>query len=106
MDEEAIAVIGRYRFAQLLLGPLCRGMRRDVDVEQSAAGVLHDHKYVEQTKGGCDGDAEVTGHNRLRMIAHKRGPTLRLDMCARTSVQMLGHVLAHGSRRYLQTELE
>src|ERR687896_2758037 len=106
MDEEAVAVIGGYRFAQLLQGPLCCGMGRDIDVEQSAAGVLNNHKYIEQTKGCGDGDAEVAGHNRLRMIAHKRCPTLRLDTCARTAVQMLGHILPHGSRRYLQTELE
>jgi hypothetical protein len=106
MDEEAVAVIGRYRFAQLLQGPLCRGMCRDVDMEQSAAGVLNDHKDVEQTKGCGDGDTEVAGHDRLRMIAHKGGPTLRLETCARTSIQTLGHVRTHGSRRYLQTELE
>jgi hypothetical protein len=40
MDEEAVAVIRRYRFAQLLQGPLRRGMRRDVDMEQAAAGVF------------------------------------------------------------------
>jgi len=83
-------MIGRYRFAQLLQGPLCRGMRRDVDMEQSAAGVVNDHKYVEHTKGCCDGDTEVADHNRLRMVAHKRRPTLRRDTCARTSVQTPG----------------
>src|SRR5215510_8446924 len=106
MDEEAGAMIGRYRFAQLLQGPLCRGMRGDIDMEQAAAGVFNNHKDVEHTKGGCDGDTKVTGHNRLRMVAHKRCPTLRLDTCARTAVQTCGHVRAHSSRRYLQTKLE
>src|SRR5918992_4998552 len=106
MDEEAGAMIGRDCFAQLLQGPLCRGMRRNIDIEQSAAGVFNDHKDVERTKGGCDGDTKVTGYNRLRMVAHKRGPTLRLDTYARTAVQTCGHVLAHSSRRYLQTKLD
>src|SRR6266568_627741 len=69
MDEEAVAVIRRYRFAQLLEGPLRRGMRRDVDMEQSATGVFNDHKDVEQTKRCSDHDAEITGHDRLGMIA-------------------------------------
>jgi hypothetical protein len=30
MDQEAIGVIGRNRFAQLLQRPLSRGMRRDI----------------------------------------------------------------------------
>src|SRR5215813_11201751 len=106
MDEEAIAVIRRYRFAQLLQGPLCRGMRRDVGMEQAAVGVLNDHKDVEHTKGCSDGDAEVTGHDRLRMVTHKRCPTLRRNTWARTALQTRGHVLAHGAWRDPQTELE
>src|SRR4029453_8818782 len=78
MDEEAEAMIRRYRFAQLLQGPLCRGMRCDIDMEQAAAGVFNDHKDVEETKSCCDSDTKVAGHDRLRMVAHKRCPTLRL----------------------------
>src|SRR5262245_22351942 len=106
MDEEAVAMIRWDRFAQLLQSPLCRGMRRDVDMEQSAAGVFNDYKDVEHTEGCGDGDTEVAGHDRLRVVAHKRRPTLRWDTCARTSVQTRGHVLAHGSWRYPQAELE
>lgn len=73
MDEEARGVICWHRFAQLLQGPLCCGMRRDMNMEQAAAGVFHDHKDVEQTKGCCDGDTEVAGHDRLRMVAYKNG---------------------------------
>ena len=58
-------------FAQLLQGPLCRGMRCDVDMEQSAAGVFDDNKHIEDTEGCRDRNTEVARHNCLGMVAHK-----------------------------------
>src|SRR5215211_2451382 len=97
MDEEAVAMIGRYRFAQLLQGPLRCGMRRDIDMEQSAASVFDDDKHVEHAEGRRDRDTEVARHNGLGVVAHKRSPALGLQAFARTSVQALRQILAHGS---------
>src|SRR5262245_20988515 len=106
MEQEAVCVICRNRFAKLLEGPLRRGMRRDTDVQQSAAAVFDNDKNVEETKGRCDHDAEVARHNRLRMIAYKGPPALGLHTVAWPPVRALWHVLAHSTWRDPQTELQ
>ena len=42
-----------------------------VDVNQSAGGMLENHKYVDDAKSGGHCDAEITGDNSPRMIAKK-----------------------------------
>src|SRR4029434_140806 len=54
MDEEAVAMIRRYRVAQLLQGPLRCGMCRDIDMQQSAARMFHDDKHIEHAEGGLN----------------------------------------------------
>src|SRR5713101_9342605 len=81
-------------------------MCRDVDMEAAAPGVVNDHKDVEQTEGCRDGDTEVASRNRLRMVAHKRGPALGRHAWPRTPAQVRGHIFAYGARRNLQAELE
>src|SRR5215813_14245095 len=75
-------------------------------MEESAAGMFNDHEYIEETKGRRDCHTEVAGHDRLRMVAHKRCPALGLPTRAWTSLQRAGHILPHGSRRDTQAELE
>jgi hypothetical protein len=76
MDEEARRVVERHRFASLLQRPLCRGVSGHIDVQETAAGVFHEHKDVEEPERGCDHDAEITDHKCLGMIADKRQPPL------------------------------
>ena len=78
MNQEAIRVIGWKRFAELLHGPLRSRMRRDIDVKESAARILNDHKHVEHAKRRRDYHTEITGHYALGMIADERGPGLGL----------------------------
>src|SRR6267142_6490908 len=76
MDQETVAVINRDGFAKLLDRPLGRGVRRHIGMQDSAACVFHHHKHVERLEGGSDHDAEITGDNRLGMIAHVRWDAL------------------------------
>src|SRR5215510_4704337 len=36
--------------------------------------MFHDHKHIQDAKGGRDDHAEITGHDCLGMVAHKRSP--------------------------------
>ena len=106
MDENAVYVVSRNGFAELLQGPLRRGMGCDIDVKEPPAGMLNDHKHVEYAKRRRDHHTEVTGHYALGMIADERGPALGLMILTLTSHAVARYVFAHRSRRDLQTELE
>ena len=67
MDEQPVRVLRGDCFAQLLKGPWCGRMRRDMGMQNPARGVLHDHQDGAQAKGCRDHDAEVTGNNRLHV---------------------------------------
>jgi hypothetical protein len=54
MQKEAVAMVSRDRFAELVEGPGSRGMRRDIDMQDATGGMFHHHKDIEQAKGGCD----------------------------------------------------
>jgi hypothetical protein len=96
----------RNGFTQLVQGPCSCGRSRHIRMEKSAAGVFNDHEHREETKGRRDGHTEVAGHDRLRMVAHKRCPALGWQTRAGTSFQRAGHILPHGSRRDPQAELQ
>ena len=93
-------------FTQLLERPLRRGMRRHIDVQQSAARMFDDHKDIEDAKGCRHCNTKVAGHNRLGMIPDEGRPSLGLHALAGPSVWALGHILAYGSRRDAEAELE
>ena len=61
--------MSRNRFAKLLHRPLSGGMRRDIDMNQSATRMLNPDKHVKQTKGRSDRHTEITGHDVFGMIA-------------------------------------
>ena len=97
MDEEAIAMVRWDRFAQLLQCPGGCGMRGHIDMQNPACGVFHQHKHVEEAKGRRDHHTEVTGHDRLGMIAHKGPPALRRHTFPSTRVQALRQILPDGA---------
>jgi len=105
MEEEAIGVVSRERFTQLLQRPWGRGMCRYVRMQNPACGMFHEYEHVEQAKGRGDHDAEITGHNALGMSAHKRPPTLGGYAGASTVAQMCGHGLPHRAGGHPQTQL-
>jgi hypothetical protein len=86
MDEKAVAMVRWKCFTQLLQAPRCRGMRRHINVQKSAASVLDDNKDVKNAESGCDYDAEITRHDALGMIPDKGRPSLGLHALAGASV--------------------
>src|ERR1700730_11081298 len=96
MDEVAERVITWERFPQLLQGPLGAGVIGDIDVQNPAPVQFHEHEYIKDTESGCDHDEEVTGHDRLGVIAYEGQPALaRIGISAWT----LGQILADRARR-------
>jgi hypothetical protein len=97
MDEEAVAMISRDGFAELLERPVGRGMGRHMAVEYAARGVLHHHKDVEKAKGRRDHHTEITRHDRLGMLAHKDAPALCRRAFPSSRVQARGQILAYSA---------
>ena len=79
MDQKAVGVFGRNRFAELLHRPWGRGVCGHIRVEDAAREMCHHDKHVEEAKGRRDHHAEITRDDGLGMIAHKRLPALRRD---------------------------
>jgi hypothetical protein len=69
-------MVARQRFPELLQGPLCGRVGRDVVMENSSCSQFHDHEYIKGAKSGRDHHEEVTRHDHLGMIADKSQPTL------------------------------
>src|SRR5262245_20935623 len=97
MDENAVGVISRDGFSELLHGPRRRGVRRDIDLKEPSAHMLNHHKDIENAECRRDCHAEVTRDNALSMITNKCGPALRLTAFAWTSYTAAWHVFAHRS---------
>jgi hypothetical protein len=106
MDEEAVPMIRRERFPQLLQGPLRRRMSCDVDMEQSAAPVFDDDKYLENAEGCRHGDTKVAGHDRLGMIPNEGRPSLGLHAFVWPPIKTRQHILADGAWRDAEAEFE
>lgn len=102
MDQEAIRVVRRYCFAQLLERPMRRGMCRCIDMQEPAGRVFHHDEHVKQAKGGRDDHTAITRDDRLRMIADTGAPALSGRAFASTMIHALWHVLTHRPWRYLE----
>ena len=61
---------------KLLDRPGRRGMLRHVPVEDPTRTDFKDDKDIENATADSDGGEEVTGHDAMRMIPHKRRPPL------------------------------
>jgi hypothetical protein len=69
VDQEAIRVIGWNRFAELLQRPLSGGIRRDINVKESAAGVFNHDEHIEDSECRRDRHTEVTRHDAFGLVA-------------------------------------
>src|SRR6516164_6965388 len=104
VDDEAIGMITRQRFPELLQCPFRRGMGRGVEVENLAGSDLHDDENVEGPEGGGDHHEEVAGYHDLGMIADEGQPTLfRVRRAHRT---LSAEVLADGAWGELNGQLQ
>ena len=84
------------RLTQLLQRPARRGVRGDIGMENAARGVLHHDQDIEQAKGGCDHDTEITGDDRPGMVADKGPPALGRATVSPPTIQTRGEILPHG----------
>ena len=103
VDDEAIGMITRQRFPELLQRPFRRGMASDIVVENPPRFDLHDDEDVEGTECGGDYHEEVAGHHDLGMVADKGQPALFRVRRAQWTVSM--EVLADGARGDLMVSL-
>jgi len=76
MNEVAKPIRQPDHFTQLLQRPRRGRMRRDVDVQQLPRCMMDEYEDVQGSKRRCDCYEEVTGDDRLRVIAQKSRPTL------------------------------
>lgn len=91
-------MISRDRFAELLYGPLRRGMRCDIDMKALTAGLFKNHKHIKHAECRGNRPAEVTREDAFGMIVEKWGPALRLPAFAWAAYAVAWHVCAHRSR--------
>ena len=82
--DEAILVVGRDSFSQLLKRPGGGGMSGGVEVNDPARSYLHEHEDVKHAKAGPHGGEEITGDDPFRLVSKERGPTLIGGSAART----------------------
>src|SRR5215831_6067287 len=104
VDDEAIGMIARQCFPELLQRPFRCGMVSDIVVENLPRFDLHDDEDVEGTECGGDHHEEVAGHHDLGMVADKGQPALFWVRRAPWNVSM--QVLADGARGDLNGQLE
>jgi hypothetical protein len=98
MQQEMVGMLGRDSFTKLLQCPGRRRMFRDIDVQEAAGGMFHEHKDVEEAESRRDHHTEVACNDGLGMIAHKGPPALGLHASAWSTVPSLRHVFAQGIR--------
>jgi hypothetical protein len=76
MNKEAVLVIARYGFAQLLNRPFCSWVPRRVAMKDSAGAGLHHDENVKNIESRSDRDHEVACQKGLGMVADECIPTM------------------------------
>ena len=99
---EKISLVPRKSFGDLLRYPVCRRMRRHIDLDQLSPSQPNNDEGVEQAKANGRNDEQIDGCNVRHMIAKERAPAL----AERRVVPVLGHVLGHRRLRHREPELE
>ena len=78
VEDEPMGRFGGDDRPELLNCPRRRGMLRDVPVKDPTCADHGDDEHVENAEADGHRREEITGDDRVRMIAHKRRPPLRL----------------------------
>ena len=90
--------------AKLLDRPLRRGMLGDIPVEDPTRTDLEDDEHIEDAEAGGHHREEVTGHDRVRMIPHKRRPALGSPPAVRRA--QTPDIPTHRARRHGQSQFQ
>ena len=85
VEDEPVRRLRSDDCAKLLNRPLRRGMLRHIPVEDATRTDLEDDEDIEDAKGDGHGREEVTRHDRVCMIPHKRRPPLGPLLCVANS---------------------
>jgi hypothetical protein len=85
VNHESVRLVARDDHPKLLRGPLGRGVRRDVAVQDSSGADLHHHEDVEHPERGGNGHEKVAREDGFSMISDERAPRLRSRRPARWS---------------------
>ena len=105
MGQELVRMVAGNGFSQLLQRPLCGGMPGHVVMENTTGPHLHHDENIEHPESGRDRNQEVTSDDALRMILDEGSPMLRRRSSAFGPAELLGPVLANGSRRNQNAKL-
>jgi hypothetical protein len=70
-------MLARDRFPQLLKGPRCCGVRRDVAANDAPRSDFHDEEHVEHAESSGHDDQEIASHDGLGVISNEGAPALR-----------------------------
>src|SRR5438876_11914211 len=98
MNQESVDMITRDGFSELLHGPGCSRMGRDIAVKNAATSHFHRHEHVQHSQASRDGYQEVSGHDGLGVIADKRPPVLRSYSPTASRIPPLRPLLRHRPR--------
>jgi len=85
---------------ELLRGPFCGGMRRDVEVNHAATIMRENEEDVENTEGDCRDGEEIDRGKLLGVVFQKCSPSLR------GRFGMSDHVLSDGCLGDIDTKFE
>jgi hypothetical protein len=77
VEDEPVGRLRGHDRPKLLNRPRSRGILGDVPMEDPTRTNLEDDEHIDDAKAAGDYGEEVTGHDRMRVIPHKRHPALR-----------------------------
>ena len=80
VEDETAGTLPHGHLTKLLQGPVCRGMRRHVEVSDAPGSYLHSDKYIENAKASGHDDEEA----RYCAIGAGRFAAVNLSMQAFT----------------------
>ena len=105
MNDVSIGVISGKRLPELLEGPVCGGMGRNIAVHDPTRSDFHEDEYIENPERGRDHDKEVAGHDGLGVITDEGRPALLRIRCSiRTGCT--SQILSDGTRRNPKAQFE
>ena len=73
MKDEPVGMHVSENFSELLRGPFCGGMSRDITVQSPPRTDLHGYERMQNPEAHGDGYKEVTSHNRIRLVPNECG---------------------------------
>jgi len=106
MDDEAIRLLARKAFPKLLQSPVGRRVCCDIAIQNASRSKLQNHKNIKQLEPSRHRNHEIARDNCIGMVSHKCCPVLRRGSPPRTVIPLPRPVLADGSGRQENAQLQ